>query len=293
MLLEQVEEMIRRAGGGENALAYAEALHKKVNCIQGQRRCARLISQLCRSREPGDFRGRVLEVNFAYLFARKGIILDYGIKQGMSGDIDFCWEINSYAVNIELKLLGQDINTRTRINSQLATRCVSAEFVDEDTKDVARLQRDILQKASTQKFNSSPAQNTVNLVAIDVTELQLGAVDICDCLLAAGGNMLAAKYFGSECQRESVVGVFEDTATSNLRESQRKWVNDYQHIEDGSPHPRTYLHGVLFLFRDPPERAALSYDFRRALVWNPALTASDVVNTIESALDDVILRENC
>nr|WP_311529695.1 hypothetical protein [uncultured Ralstonia sp.] len=288
MLLAQVEEMIRAAGGGDNALAYAEALREKVSRIEGLRQFAPLLAQLCASREQGDFRGRVLEVNFADCFARQGIALDYGIRQGMSGDIDFGWKVEGYLVNIESKLLGQDKATRDRINAQLDDSGMSAIFVDDDTKDVARLQADIIQKASTRKFNPKPDRGTVNLVAIDVTELQLGTVDICDCLLAAGGNTLTAQHCNANCLREPVVGAFEDISPANLRESQRSWLATVQNLKDDVPHPRTYLHGALFLFREPAERAALSYELRGAVVWNQALIAPDVAKKICGALHSVI-----
>lgn len=288
MQLHDIQAMIRAAGGGENALDYAEALCEKVCRIEAQGQYAPLLAQLRASREQGDFRGRVLEVNFADCFTRKGIALNYGIKQGMPGDIDFGWNVEGYAVCIELKLLGQDKATRDRINAQLDDKGMSAIFVDEDTKDIARLQADIILKASTRKFNPKPDKGTVNLVAIDVTELQLGTIDICDCLLAASGNTLAARHCEPECLRESVVGVFEDIAPENLRESQHSWLATVQKLEEGVPHPRTYLHGTLYLFREPAERAALSYQLRGALVWNPTLTAPDVAAKVATTLHSVI-----
>lgn len=288
MQLDQVEAMIRAAGGGDNALAYAGAFREKVNRIEAQGQFAPLLAQLRASREQGDFRGRVLEVNFADCFNRVGISLDYGIKQGMSGDIDFGWKVEGHVLNIESKLLGQDKATRDQINAQINDNGMSAIFMDNDTKDVARLQADIIQKASTRKFNPTPSKNIVNLVAIDVTELQLGTVDICDCLLAAGGNSLAAQHYDSVCLREPVVGAFEVIAPANLRESQRSWLATVQNLKGAVPHPRAYLHGALFLFREPQERAALSYEIRCALVWNQALIASDVARKICGALYQVI-----
>lgn len=288
MQLVQVEELIRASGGNDNALAYANALREKICRLEAHRQFAPLLTQLLASRDQGDFRGRVLEVNFADCFVRQSITLDYGIRQGMPGDIDFGWEIDGYVVNIELKLLGQDKTTRDRINEQLDDDAMSAIFVDDDTKDVARLQADIIQKASTRKFNPTPQTGTVNLVSIDVTELQLGTVDICDCLLAAGGNALATQHCNRGCLRESVVGAFENISAENLRESQRSWIATVQNLKDDVPHPRTYLHGALFLFRNPAERAALSYDLCGAVVWNPALITPDVAGKICGALHSAI-----
>ena len=219
---------------------------------------------------------------------RNGIALDYGVKQGMSGDIDFGWKVEGHTLHIELKLLGQDKGTRDQINAQINATGVSAMSLADDTKDVARLQADIMHKASIRKFNPRLGADAVNLVAIDVSELQLGTVDVCDLLLATGGNMLAARHCDSACLRESVVGVFENIAPNELRSSQRSWLASVQKLEDGTPHPRTYLHGALFLFREPAERAALSYKLRGTIVWNPSLIELAVANRIARALHSVI-----
>jgi hypothetical protein len=116
-----------------------------------------------------------LEVNFAHLFV---IGLQYGAKQGMSGDIDFCWLVNGHQVFIEMKLLGQHKQTKDEINRQLEAAGKFEICNSDDTKDVARIQRDIFEKSSTKKFNPKPQPTWINLVAVDVSELQLGTVDI-------------------------------------------------------------------------------------------------------------------
>jgi len=288
MQLDELKEIIKAAGGGENALAYAKALLDKINRVESEKQYAGLLEQLCAAREQGDFRGRVLEVNFADCFLRKGFALDYGTKQGMPGDIDFGWNVEGHRVHIEMKLLGQDRATRDSINAQLDDKGTSATFVDDDTRDVARLQADLIQKASTRKFNPELSAGTINLVCIDVTELQLGTVDICDCLLAAGGNSLASRHCDPACLRDSIVGVFETIAPQKLSDAQKAWIAGVQKIPEGAPHPRTYMHGALFLFREPQERAALSYDLRAAIVWNLGLVASDAAKKICAALHAAI-----
>lgn len=288
MQLDELTQIIKAAGGGENALAYAEALLAKINRIESKRQYAALLGQLRAAKEQGDFRGRVLEVNFADCFLLKGIVLDYGVKQGMPGDIDFGWSIERHKICVEMKLLGQDKATRDSINEQLSDKGTSATFVDDDTRDVARMQADLIQKASTRKFNPKPSADTINIVAIDVTELQLGTVDICDCLLACGGNPLAAKHCDPACLRDSIVGAFETIAQEELSRPQKEWIANVQRISEGAPHPRSYIHGALFLFREPHERAALSYDLRAAIVWNPDLVTSDSAKVICTALYGVI-----
>ena len=290
MQLEELKEVVKAAGGGENALAYAEALLDKINRVESAKKYAALLAQLRAAREQGDFRGRVLEVNFADCFLRKGIALDYGAKQGMPGDIDFGWNIEDHKVHIEMKLLGQDKATRDSINAQLEEKGTCATFVDDDSRDVARLQADLIQKASTRKFNPNPNAETINLVGVDVTELQLGTVDICDCLLAAGGNPLATRHCDPACLRDPIVGVFETVVPAKLRAANRAWIAGVHKLPEGVPHPRSYIHGALFLFREPQERAALSYDLRATIVWNPALVSSNVATKICTALHTAVPR---
>lgn len=291
MQLEELIAIIKAAGGGPNALAYAEPLLVKINRLDATGRYQPLLVQLRSAREAGDFRGRVLEVNFADAFVRGGIELTYGARQGMSGDIDFLWTVAPRDVFIELKLLGQDRVTRDRINQQLEDHGVSATAVHDDTRDVARLELDILQKASTRKFNPHPETSWLNLVAIDVAELQLGTVDVADCLLAAGGNPLAAQHCHPSCLREDVIGIFEVLEGRGLTPGQQQWVTGVHQLPPGAPHPRSYLHGVLFLFREPKERAALSYDLRSEIVWNPALTTTDAARSIAGPLREVFASE--
>lgn len=291
MELQDLETIIRAAGGGPNALAYAELLLVKLNRLEGTGRFQALFTQLRRAREPGDFRGRVLEINFADAFIRTGIELTYGARQGMPGDIDLLWRVAPRDVFMEIKLLGQDRATRDRVNQQLADHGVSTVALRNDTRDVARLQLDILQKASTRKFNPKPQADWVNLVAIDVAELQLGTVDMTDCLLATGGNPLAAQYSDPSCLRENVVGVFESLNGRALTPGEQQWVTGVHQLPSGAAHPQSYLHGVIFLFRHPKERAALAYELRSEIAWNPALVTDEVARSIAGAMRQVLGSE--
>jgi hypothetical protein len=286
--LDELKTIIRAAGGGANAIQYSEPLIEKLNRLDAARRYAPLLGRLRAARDPGDFRGRALEVNFADHFVRDAIALEYGIKQGMPGDIDFGWNVADVKLHIEMKLLGQDKATRDAINLQLEDRGVSATFVDDDLRDVGRLQADLILKASTTKFNPSPNSEVVNLVAIDVTELQLGTVDICDCLLAAVGNSGAAPHCDPSCLREPIVGAFETIAPERLKDSQKKWIASIQRMPAGAPHPKTYIHGAVFLFRKPAERAALSYDLSAVIVWNPTLMSAELAKRLSYEFHKVI-----
>jgi hypothetical protein len=290
MQVDELKRVIDAAGGGANALAYADSLLAKINRIEATNRYGALLAQLRAAREQGDLRGRALEVNFADLFVMKVQDLGYGAKQGMTGDVDFCWSVAGRQVYIETKLLGQDRATRDSINAQLDKNGTSATLVTDDTRDIARLQLDLIQKSSTRKFSLKPEAQWVNLVGVDVTELQLGTVDICDCLLAAGGNAVASQHCDAAFLRDSVVGVFENLVADKITTAQKEWIAGVHKRPDGAPHPRDYIHGALFLFREPKERAALSYDLSAAIVWNQALISGDVARIINSALHDVIPR---
>jgi|SRR5471032_1932995 len=271
MELDELKAIIQGAGGGQFTVNYADELLEKINRLESTNGYKDLLAQLRSAKEEGDFRGRVLEVNFANLFVKHGIDLRYGARQGMSGDVDFCWDLKCCQAFIEMKLLGQDQKTKETINKELAAKGFNVTVISDDTWDVARIQRDIFQKSSTRKFNPKPPPNWINLLAIDVSELQLGAVDICDCLVATVGNDYASRHCNPACLRPAVVGVFELGDMASLSTEQIQWVNGYHAILGAAQHPRDYIHGILFLFREPKERAALSYKLSAAVIWNPAL----------------------
>lgn len=145
-----------------------------------------------------------------------------------------------------MKLLGQ----ATAIN-ELMTSGVSICHVADDTKDIMRLQYTIIEKATLKKFQCPPIQNAVNLIAIDVSELQLGNVDVGDCVLATLGSTKTKGYFGKAYERDSVLGLFELCSKT----SQFEWAKIINIKLKEEPHPRCYIHGVIFLFREPKELA--------------------------------------
>lgn len=290
MNIEDLQALITASGGGDNALEYAQLLLAKVNRLEASGRHEKLLRQLRQARQVGDLRGRVLEVNYADQFERNGQPLDSGVKQGQQrGDIDFKWSVGGYHVFNELKLLGQDDVTKLDAAAQIQRCGVSRSAIFDDTRDVRRIQYNLMQKASTKKFNPAPESGWINLVGIDVTELQLGTVDAGDCLLAAGGNQAAAQHCHAEMvTRPNVVGVFEAPVEAMLSPGQQQWLYDVQRVEAGRPHPRGYIHGALFLFRNPKATAALSYNLSAILVWNPRLVTCNVAREITSALQNIV-----
>jgi hypothetical protein len=264
--------VIKNAGGDPYAREYAEALLGKINRLEDTGEYKVMLKQLRAARQFGDLRGRLLEVNFAELFVRKNVTLMHEPRQGMSGDIDFQWNVGDHNVYIEMKLLRQDDATAASMKDQLDRSGVYKISVSDDTPDIGRIQRDIMAKSTTRKFSPTPQEKWTNIVAIDLSELQLGGADFGDCLLAAGGNPLAFQhYYRESIFRPDVVGVFEKATNMMLSINQMNWLCKYQHIAEGTPHPRKYIHGVLFLFREPIETAALTYDLSGFVVWNDGL----------------------
>ena len=293
MQRDELTAIIRAAGGKCWALEYADALLEKINRLEAAKGYESLIGQLRSAKESGDFRGRVLEVNFANLFVEKGIELQYGAKQGMSGDVDFLWKQPSHHVFIEMKLLGQDKQTKEEINRQLEAAGQFGICNSDDTRDVARIQRDIFQKSSTKKLNPEPTSTWINLIAVDVSELQLGTVDIGDCLLATVGNELTSKYCHSACLRPNIVGVFESVSEKSLSTDQADWVQRFHKLSDNEPHPRNYVHGALFLFRDPKETAALSYQLSACVIWNQSLINDKLARAICNSFHQIVPSAKC
>jgi hypothetical protein len=286
--INTIRQAIKAAGGGEYAIEYAESLLAKFQKLEASPGCSVLLSQLLKAKDPGDFRGRVLEVNVAARFLENGILVDYAASQGMSGDIDLKFDINGSSVYLELKHLGLDAKSRACIAQQIKRYGFYSIVQNNDLDDVVRLQRDIVAKSSTKKFNPALAGEVINLVGIDVSELQLGTIDVCDCLLAAGGNRLVGAYYHAACLRPSVVGIFEDTEAKELSVDQKRWVSGVHKISKEVPHPRHYIHGAVFLFRNPSETAALTYELRAALVWNENLISIEMAKPIQSLIREVL-----
>lgn len=288
MKLDELQRVIAQAGGGPFAAEYAERLLRKIHRLEANGRYRELLAQLRSAGEAGDLRGRVLEVNFADQCERNDLHLTYGAKQGQTGDVDFSLSIGDRQVFIEMKLLGESAEIKQEIDRQLEHSDTYSIALDDDSDDLVRLQRDLIKKATTRKFSPRPEPNWINLVAVDVSELQLGTIDVADCLLAAGGNPLASRFCDSSVLRSEVVGVFEVLPAPKLTSPQAAWVDGVHNIPAGSSHPRDYIHGALFLFRKPRERAALSYELRAKLVWNSGTMSADVARVVSSALYQVI-----
>ena len=296
MELSELQKIIKNSGGQCHALAYAEIILPKINKLENSGKYEPILKQFRTAKNEGDLRGRLLEINFANLFLDKNINLLCCEKQDKrAGDVDFCWEIDNQKIYMELKLLQQDQTTKESIKSQLDNTQTYAISRLDNTNDILRIQYDLIQKASLTKFSQTPQKNWINLIAIDVAELQLGGIDIYDCILATRGNTaFSGKESGQFYQRNEVVGIFEELQENQINIDQKNWINQIQKKLKGSPHPQSYIHGALFLFREPKESAALAYDLTSLLVWNENLISHNTdIEKISTSLYEVIPKRKC
>jgi integrase len=278
--LSELQRIIVQCGGQDYAREYAAPLLERIQVLEARRSYRAMLEPLRSAHDQADLRGRLLEVNLAYQFEAAGITPNIAAKQGGTGDIDFQFNIGPHALFVESKLLRQDDATAAQINAQLNTAGTYSVVRDSDS--------DLIQKANTKKFKARPDANWVNLVAVDVSETQLGTVDTYDCVLAAAGNaavaaLCAEGVTANFLRRNEVIGVFEESALT-VTAGQKEWAAAIDQLVTWEAHPRDYLHGALFLFRYPTDTAALVYDLRSVVVWNSRLIDRPVANEVEPVL---------
>ncbi len=225
----------------------------------------------------------ILEVTFAYQFGSAGIELGYEVKQDPSlpSSVDFRWNVSpGLTVYIETRLLQQDKATTNLIEGQL--RAVNAWSVakdgDDEQKDIIRVQQVILEKV--QKEDGTPTkfflrdQGTINIVAVDISQIILGMFDHDDCLLVGQGDPAVAPV----CQR-GVFGLFQELRPE-YPDRIRVLAESYAHI-------KKTLHGLLFLFKRPKQEP-FNYSLEHFLVWNPSLMnktdAAEIAEQIKRAM---------
>ena len=287
--LQELEGIITKSGGQGGAREYAAPLLAKIQRLEKRGTYGPLLKPIRTAADQADLRGRLLEVNLAFQFERANVHPEVGATQGGNGDIDFRFAVAPYDVFLETKLLREDDATRAAINAQLAASHIYQIAIEDDRGDIFRLQRDLIQKAKPAKFHTNPEDHWVNLIGVDVSELQLGMADVGDCLLAAGGNPVAAMYCHDSVLRRDVVGVFEERSAT-LTESQKLWAAEIDKLVTSGVHPREYIHGAVFLFRTPKDTAALVYALSAVVVWNPALADHDMARMVEPVLHKIVSR---
>jgi hypothetical protein len=247
-----------------------DGLWSKIQFLAANGKYRRLLSNIEKANDRSNFVASMLEATIAFQFESAGIQLDYEIKQDPShnSSIDFRWNTASgKTVYIEVRLLQQDKATTESIEGQLQAGNVwsVAKDGDAEQRDIVRVQQVILEKV--QGRDGTPTkfllrtQETINIVAIDISQIILGTFDQYDCLLVGQGDSAVPAI----SRRESF-GLFQETRP--------EYPDRIQALAKSYVHLKETLHGILFLFR-LPKRESFNYSLEQFLVWNPALIDYD------------------
>lgn len=267
MTLNELESVFVRIGGQQWEPDAALAAVQRINAL-GSGGLGAVVDDLKNSGNAANFFGHLAEVNFAATFMEAGETLDHAVHQLLGPDIDFRWRAAGHEVFMELQ---------RRSPARPAQR--------QQADDIGRVQQVIFKKAK--KFATAIPPNAVNLVVIDVCQLIGGMMDVADCLLAAGGAALAVEHYDGPVFA-TPVGAFEPVDAAQLDHDKQQWIADFHVVHAGAPHPRDVLHGVFFLFRDPPQTTFLRYRLTGCMVWNQPLAATVQALEVEAALYRII-----
>jgi hypothetical protein len=276
---QALEDAMTRSGWPQVWEDQFESLWSKMEHLPSRRGFQRLLSNIRSSNDKSNFVASVLEVTFAYQFESAGIELDYEVKQDSShpSSVDFRWKVSpGLAAYIETRLLQQDKATTESIEDQLSASNAWSVVKDgdDDQQDIIRVQQVILEKV--QKEDGTPTKflvcdhGTINIVAVDVSEIILGMFDHEDCLLVGLGDPAVAPI----CQR-GVFGFFQELRPE-YPDRIRVLAESYAHI-------KKTLHGILFLFKRP-KREPFNYSLEHLLVWNTSLMEKDDVAEISEQI---------
>jgi hypothetical protein len=287
MNLNELKAVIKQSGGSSTALEYADELLLKINHVSNHNVPKKYWRQFKSASNQGDFRGRVLEINFIDYFVQQKIPLTYEVTQpGATGDVDLLWQSVGHDVYIEIKLLREAESFPLISEQNIQERKFTNIPGIDGSVDIKRIQYTIIDKATKTKFNTIPSQNTINLLAIDVSELQLGTVDLGDCMLAALGSNYAISHFSESCANSDLIGLFEPKVEPNA------WKQMIDIKLAGHIHPRDYIHGVAFLFREPNDTAALSYQLKARIAWNENIISKNLAREINTDFHKIIPRKS-
>ena len=280
---QALEAAILRSGWPGVWKDQLDGLWSKIQFLATTDKYPRLLSNLERANDRSNFVASVLEATIAFQCESAGVHLDYEIKQdpGHNSSVDFRWNTASgQTVDIEVRLLQQDRGTTNSIEAQLQTGNLWSAAKDgvAEQQDIIRAQQVILEKV--QQKDGTPTKflvrdpNTVNIVAIDISQIILGTFDQYDCLLVGRGDPAVPPI----CRRE-IFGLFQETRP--------EYPDRIQALARSYAHLKKNLHGILFLFRRP-KRESFNYSLEHFLVWNPTLiherSATGISEQIKPAL---------
>jgi len=260
-------DAISASGGAGQPDDQVEGLLAKLKALEATGRYGSLLKGICNANDKSNFLSLLLEATFAFQFESRGINLDYEVKQGAIGgsSIDFGMKLgDGRAAYLELRLLQQDQATATQIAQQLTDAGLYAVMKDgvDERREILKLQSIVLSKVEdkhgkpTKFLKVDPG--AFNVVAVCISDLLLGTVDLHDCILATYGDPEVPE----ECRR-GVFGLFQDVKAVYPAEIQAA-AKRFAHL-------KATVHAVLFLFK-PSGSGVLDFSLQQVLVWNRALT---------------------
>lgn len=252
-----------------------KGLLSKLDFLKSKGRYGRLLTNLETANDKNNFAAFVLEATIAFQFESKGIELEYEMTQApdSGSSIDFRWAAAlGKTVYMEVRLLQQDRATTNSIESQLQIGNVYgiSKDGDDEKQDIIRVQQAILEKVQKKDGTSTKFltrdQRTINILAVDISQIILGMFDSHDCLLVTGGDPSVQPVYS-----RGIFGLFQEPVPKDP---------DYiQSLGQSYAHVRKTLHGVLFLFRRP-KTESLDYSVERFLARNPSLISEDSARAI-------------
>ena len=217
---------------------------KKLNYLKKVNRYRRLLQNILSANDKSNFLASVFESTIAFQFESTGLSLEYEVKQDTTDNssIDFARQMDSgKSIYIEARLLQQDYATNQSIENQLDSNNFYKILKNgnDDHDSIVRLQNVIISKI--QRKDGTPFkflrvdENTVNLVAIEASQLMLGMIDLNDCFLSTHGDP-----YVKEVYRRGIFGLFQKPSS--------KYPEDIQIISSSFNHIRSTLEWCAFSF---------------------------------------------
>ena len=179
-------------------------------------------------------------------------------------------------IYFEIRVNQKQKQVQEKIAKQLSQSylySVSLNGMDE-REDIFRLQSNILSKvqdkdgAPTKFFTVAPG--TVNIVAVDITDLILGMADRNDCKLAAYGDP-----YLDEPYRRSIFGLFQ--------KPKQNYPGNILELSKRFSHFRKTIHGILFFVRRSLF-GPLDFELRYFLIPNIALVSDSMAKLLDEKL---------
>ena len=72
--------------------------------------------------------------------------------------------------------------------------------------------------------------------------------------------------------------------------AQIAWADEMNKLVGSGVHPREYIHGAVFMFRKPPDTAALVHKLTAVVVWNSGLVTRRMAKDLEPAIHEIVPR---